>query len=147
MTGASIAFALLASVGPAPALTIAQVSVRERIIIRVPKLPPRALRAANGRIVPPKPIAWKESKGPRCLALRSLAGAAIASPSSVDLVLRGGARYRAKLERGCPALDFYRGFYLKPNRDGQVCADRDMLHDRSGNQCEVAVFRTLSAAK
>lgn len=126
---------------------MAQVTVRERVVIRVPTLAPRPSRVSKGGVLPPRAIAWKESKGPRCLQLKSLAGAAITSRASVDLVLRGGARYRAKLERGCPALDFYRGFYLKPHRDGRVCADRDTLHDRSGNQCEVTVFRTLVPAR
>jgi len=47
----------------------------------------------------------------------------------------------------CPALDFYSGFYLRPSADGQVCADRDTVHARSGGQCGIERFRTLVPRK
>lgn len=114
----------------------AQITIRERVIIRVP----------TRQSAPAKPIKWKEKKAPRCVMLNALAGAAITGEDSVDLILRGGTRLRARLDRDCPALDFYSGFYIKPTRDGRICADRDTIHARSGGQCEINSFKTLVPA-
>lgn len=112
----------------------AQITIRERVIIRVPTRAPAP---------PARPIKWKEKKGPRCIVLGTLAAAAVTKPDSVDLIMRGGTRLRARLDRSCPALDFYSGFYIKPTRDGRICADRDTIHARSGGQCEINTFKTL----
>jgi hypothetical protein len=53
---------------------------------------------------------------------------------------------RAKLERSCPALDYYFGFYIMPAADGQICADRDSIRSRVGGECGIDRFRTLKAA-
>jgi len=93
-----------------------------------------------------RPIVWKEHKGPRCIPLGALGGAAITQPNSVDLVLRGGDRVRALLERGCSAREFfYSGFYLTPTSDGQVCVKRDQFHARIGGDCGITKFRSLRA--
>ncbi len=112
----------------------AQITIRERVIIRVPTRPSAP---------PAKPAKWKEKKAPRCVSLNALAGAAVTANDSVDLILRGGTRLRARLDRNCPALDFYSGFYIKPTRDGRICADRDTIHARSGGQCEINSFKAL----
>ena len=88
---------------------------------------------------------WKESKGPRCIDMAAIAGAAIAAAERVDFVLRGGQRVRAQLDRACPALDFYSGFYLVGAADGRICADRDAIRTRAGGSCEIERFRTLKA--
>ena len=59
------------------------------------------------------------------------------------MVMRGGRVIRARLEKGCPSIDFYSGFYLKPTKDGQLCQDRDTIHSRTGGACEIEKFRTL----
>jgi hypothetical protein len=118
----------------------AQLTVRERIVIRVPRLDPRAGRDAPAQ---PVPIQWKEKKGPKCVPIAALRGAAFGRDDGVDFVLAGNRRVRAKLEDDCPALDFYSGFYLKPTADGQVCADRDSIRSRSGAVCPIDRFRTL----
>jgi len=115
----------------------AQITIRERVIIRVPTRAPAAPEK------PAKPVKWKEKKAPHCIALNALAGAAVTKEDSIDLIMRGGTRLRARLDRNCPALDFYSGFYIKPTRDGRICADRDTIHARSGGQCEISAFRTL----
>jgi hypothetical protein len=142
-----VAYGLLlaaTSVAPAPArpaedaaplVEVTQMTIQQRIIIRVP---------AMSRPAPaPRPIKMKEVKGPKCVPLNQLAGAAIGQNDSVDLFLRGGARLRAKLDDDCPALDYYSGFYINPTADGQVCQRRDMLHTRAGQQCRVERFRML----
>ncbi len=95
-----------------------------------------------------RPIVWKEHKGPKCLKLDQLGGAAITQPDSVDLVLRGGQHMRAQIESSCPARDyFYSGFYLAPTADGQVCVGRDVFHSRIGGDCVITKFRKLVAQK
>jgi hypothetical protein len=69
------------------------------------------------------------------------------SQNSVDLIFRDRSRIRARLERSCPALDYYHGFYLSPTKDGQICADRDTIRSRMGGQCGIDKFRSLHAEK
>ena len=85
--------------------------------------------------------------GRRRLGGRTLAGAALISQNSVDLILRDNRRLRAKLERSCPALDYYYGFYITPNPDGRICADRDVIRSRMGGRCQIERFRLLKADK
>lgn len=133
---------LLASVpGAAPAqresYAVAQ-QVVQQVIVRLPRLSPSAAAVAM-----PPPVEWVEKKGPKCIPLASLAGALVTQPGAIDLVQDGGARVRAQLDRKCPALDFYSGFYIKPTKDGKVCADRDAVRSRAGRQCGIDRFRLL----
>lgn len=146
-----ILFALaapVAAVADAPAVALeeegvqlAQLTIRERIVIRVPMAPPPTIVAR------PQPIRWKESRGPRCIPAQRMAGALISAPNQVDLVLLGGRRVRAKLERACRPLDFYSGFYVRPAADGMICAERDAIRVRSGASCGIDRFRLLQPAK
>ena len=110
-----------------------RVIVRERIIVRVP------VRAIA---VPQTPI-WHEKRGPRCIPADGIAGAAVTRTSDVDFVLKGGRRFRAMLESDCPALDYDSGFYILPTKDRQICAGRDLIHARSGGECEIKRFKKL----
>lgn len=121
--------------GPAP-IAYAQLTVRQQIIVRVPA--PQAPRS------PAPPAEWAEGRGPRCVPSKSIAGATMLGRNSVDLVLRNNSRVRAKLEKSCPALDYYHGFYIQPNGDGMICADRDVIRSRMGGQCEIERFRSLT---
>jgi hypothetical protein len=118
----------------------AQLVMSERIMIRT-------MRVRDP--LPPEPpqTKWKESHGPKCVQVRNIAGAAMISQNSVDLILRDNRRIRARLERSCPALDYYYGFYITPNPDGQVCADRDVIRSRMGGACQIDKFRRLKLAK
>ncbi len=123
-----------------PTATITQMTIHERIIIRMP--------IARGRPVDQaSPIVWKEKHGPKCIGIAELGGALIAGPSAVDLVLTGGKRVRARLDGDCQPLDFYGGFYIKPGVDGQVCADRDSIRVRSGARCRIDDFKRLVAKR
>ena len=117
----------------------AQMMIREQIIVRVPT---RMRKAAP----PSSQIEWLESKGPKCVPAKSIAGASLLGQDSVDLILRNNSRIRAKLESSCPALDYYYGFYISPNADGKICANRDAIRSRMGGQCEIQRFRTLRPA-
>ena len=117
---------------------VAQLSIHQRIVIRIPATP-------GARAIPVPPTRWKEKHGPKCVAVRSLAGAIVNDDDEVDLILQGGARVRAHLDDDCPALRYYSGFYLKPQSDGQVCAKRDDIRSRSGGACRISSFRALVA--
>lgn len=124
-----------------PEVRYAQMSVRERIVIRIPRLsaPSRRHREA--------PIEWDEKKAPKCVPANVLASAIISPDGDVDLIATDGRRLRAKLDDDCPTLNFYSGFYVKRSKDGMVCARRDALRSRSGGLCEIARFRTLVEKK
>lgn len=130
--------------GAPPSLTgtrLAQVRIQQHIVIRIPR--PDAVRRVSAPAAALPPIAWVEKGADKCIELTRLAGAAITKPDSVDLVLAGGRRIRAKLGKECPALDFYSGFYVKPTKDGMVCAKRDTFRSRAGGECQIKQFRAL----
>ena len=89
-------------------------------------------------------IEWRESRGPRCVAARQILGATRISQNSFDLLLRDRSRLRARLERRCPALDYYYGFYVNMTPDGRICADRDAIRSRAGGECGIEAFRALT---
>ena len=124
-----------------------QMVIEERIIIRVPAQR-SPLSNFNASPAPPArvretPIEWKEKKAPKCVAMRNIAGMQAARRDSIDLITRQNQRLRAQLNRGCRALDFYAGFYMKGNDDGQLCEGRDEIHARTGARCEVEKFRLM----
>lgn len=122
----------------------AQVSIHQRIIIRTPRRARRIMRERARRDPLERPV-WSERKAPRCVPLASLTGVAVSHGGDVDMMMVDGRRLRAKLDRDCPALNFYAGFYLEPNRDGLICGGRDVLRARSGAACPIARFRRLEA--
>ncbi|HWW64055.1 MAG TPA: hypothetical protein VNZ43_04805 [Sphingomonadaceae bacterium] len=128
---------LAASAAPvpreAPPLAYAQLTIRQSIIIRVPT---RAIR-------PSRPIEYREQKAAKCQPMADIAGAAVVKPDNIDIIYRGGLRLRAELEDACPALDYYGGFYIRPTRDGQICAGRDVIRSRAGGECRIRRFRKL----
>lgn len=133
-----ILVALAALLSGAPARP-SSVTVIQSVIVRVPA------RRPDPRT--PPAIVYRERRGPRCIAAADIAAAAVTSPASVDFGLRGGVRVRAQLEDECPALDYYGGFYVTPQPDGRICADRDAIRTRSGGECGIDRFRTLVPAK
>lgn len=127
-----------ASGGPAPMLhdaEFAQLTIRQRVVVRVPLAPVPT--------TPQMPVRWVETKGPKCVSLNNLAGFVVRGPQVVDLFLRDGARVRTRLEKHCAGVDLGYGFYVKPTSDGQLCRDRDTVHARTGGQCEVKRFSSL----
>ncbi|MEK7343570.1 MAG: hypothetical protein AABZ73_07085 [Pseudomonadota bacterium] len=119
---------------------LAQLTIQQRVIIRVPTV--RKGRAPV-RIDPEARDDWREKKGPRCVALRSIRAAGVVVENGVDLILADNHRYRARLERGCDSLGFYSGFYVEPHEDGSLCSGRDELQARSGLSCAIDSFRRL----
>jgi hypothetical protein len=114
----------------------AQLMIQQRVVVRVPLAPVR-------EAAPQMQMRWVEKKGPKCVGLGSLSGFVVRGPQVVDLFMRGGARVRTRLEKQCTGVDLGYGFYVKPNADGRICADRDTLHARTGGKCEVERFTSL----
>jgi hypothetical protein len=138
---AGAALLLLAAGGAAPPRPAqapppgyGRVIVREQIVVRITRGSSAAVAEAGE---------WKERKGPKCLPAHALVGAAVTGPQSVDFLMRDGGRVRARFEADCPALGYYYGFYISPNPDGQVCAERDAIRSRIGGQCDIHRFRSL----
>ena len=132
---AAAAVAVPGDGGQGPDIVLAQLMFRQRTIVRIQTVAPQA---ATARITE-----WRERKGPKCIAMGSIGGAAVVAEDSVDLLIRGGERIRARFEDDCPNLDYYAGFYVRPGTDGQVCADRDSIRVRSGGECRIERFRRL----
>lgn len=125
---------------------LAQMTIEQRVIIRVPMhrpMPPRPMnrRGADEAL---SPMGWVEHDGPRCVKIKRLVGAAITSRRGVDLMLRGDHRLRARLGRGCRTADLYSGFYIQPSEDGALCSGRDRVLARSGAECEITELLRLS---
>lgn len=113
--------------------SVTRLVVQDEVILRVPVQPYPLL---------PR-IEWKEHKGPKCIPAASIQRALMSSPQQIDFVLGGGReRFRAELDEDCPALDFYRGFYLQPE-DERVCAGRDAIFSRMGGNCTIERFKKL----
>jgi hypothetical protein len=94
-------------------------------------------------VQPQQMVTWSEKKGPKCVMMGDLVGAAISAPDSIDLMIDDGSRIRARLDDDCPPLDYYSSYYLKPTPDGMVCADRDAIRSRSGGSCPIEEFKRL----
>lgn len=122
-------------------LEIAQIQIEQHTVVRIRPMPMQPAQRPALR------VRWEEKKGPPCIQRAAVAGAMVSSPDSIDLVLRGGSRMRAKLARSCPSIDFYSGFYVKPSKDGKICEDRDLIHSRTGGECGIEKFRTLVPGK
>lgn len=116
----------------------AQLTIHERVVVRVQKMAP---------VSAPKPVQWREKKGPKCVTPGDLAGVLISPGNNLDMVMFGGKWLRAKLDGQCRTLNFYSGIYLKPGGDGRLCAGRDMVRARSGAGCMVSAFRMLEAKR
>jgi len=134
---ALLLFALDWQEAPPPRRRVGTMTMRQQIIIRVPRGALRVAPAGNSL------IRWRESAGPRCVAADRIVGAGLLGQNSVDLILRDSTRLRAQLENRCPALDYYRGFYVNATEDGRICADRDSIRSRAGGECQIERFRVL----
>lgn len=124
-----------------------QVVIEQQLIIRVPARRSSLNNFAASPEAAPRereaPVVWKEKKAPKCVAMRNILGMQAVQRDSIDLITRQNERLRARLSRGCRALDFYAGFYMKENKDGRLCEDRDEIHARTGAKCEIEKFRLM----
>jgi len=110
---------------------VRRVIIRDEVILKIPVRPRSRQR-----------LEWTEKKGPRCVPADRIAGALLSGPSSIDFILRDRRRIRAVMDDECPALDFYKGFYLHPD-DERICAKRETIRNRVGATCRIERFRLL----
>jgi hypothetical protein len=112
--------------------SVTRLIIQDEVVLRVP--------------VQPHPlfpdIEWIEKKGPRCIPAAAIRRALLSGSEQVDFILANHARIRAQFDEGCPALDFYGGFYLQP-QDERLCAGRDAVHSRMGGTCAIERFKQL----
>ena len=144
-TGAAVLLLLLSAgaeqAPPRPRADGTLVVRHRQIIVRVPSGIQQVAPAGASL------IKWREGRGPDCISATRLMGATLLRQNSVDLILRDNSRVRARLQRRCPALDYYRGFYINATEDGRICADRDSIHSRAGGECQIDSFRALTAER
>lgn len=122
----------LATVQPAAVQTVTRLVIQDEVILRIP-VEPRPMGPG---------IQWMERKGPKCIPAGAIRGALLSGPEQVDFIMINRARVRAQFDEDCPALDFYRGFYVQP-KDEQLCAGRDAVHSRIGGSCTIERFKSL----
>jgi hypothetical protein len=116
-----------------------QVRAEQRVIIRLPsRQTPGAPR--NGRT---NSVKYEEKKIGKCILMDRLVASRPGPKESLELATRDGALIRAYLGDGCLAREFYAGAYVERSADGKLCIDRDILHARTGAQCEIDKFRVL----
>lgn len=95
------------------------------------------------------PDLWKEgrARSGACIDAATIAGAEVIDPRTIDLVLRGGKRWRLKLQNSCSQVTYYGGFYYRQARSGMICAGKDRIIGRAGGECTVRAIVPLTAKK
>lgn len=130
--------------------TARQVRIEERVIIRIaPSSPASSQRMLS--LLPRRPAArttfQEEKLDERCIPVAAIAGVRPAEQNRLLLFMRDRRILTAALERACSAEDFYSGFYVERQEDGQLCSRRDRLQSRSGASCRVAQLNRLVAVR
>lgn len=110
---------------------VRRVIIRDQLILKVPVQPQQSSRAG-----------YRLREGPRCVPADAIGGAMLAGKRNIDFVLIDRRRVRVEMDRDCPSLDFYGGFYLQPE-DHLICAGRDSIRTRMGGNCQIAKFQMI----
>lgn len=120
-----------------------QVRIESRVIVRIS---PQPSAARNGFIadlprqaLPPRVI---ERPIGQCIAASRIVGVSDRGNRLV-FYMRDRSMISARLEKGCSPRDFYLGFYMEQNDDGQLCSGRDRLMSRAGAKCQVSQLNRL----
>ena len=77
------------------------------------------------------------SKPGTCIDPDRIAGAVVVNPRTVELIMKGGKRWRLMLANACPQMSYYGGFYYQQEQAGKFCAGRDRIMGRAGGECRV----------
>jgi hypothetical protein len=125
-------FGLFAAQPTTVGQSVTRLIIQDEVILRVP---------VQARPLFPD-IEWVEKKGPKCVPIAAIRRALLSGSEQVDFILDNHAHIRAQFDEGCPALDFYGGFYLQP-QDDRLCARRDAIHSRIGGSCTIERFKQL----
>lgn len=125
-----------------------QVRIEQRVIIRIaPSSPAVRERMMAGLPRRSSETKFQEKKLDGCIAVDSIAGVAPAEQNRLLLFMRDRRILTAALERACNPEDYYSGFYVERNEDGQICARRDRLQSRAGASCRVSQLNRLVAVR
>ncbi|MFM7377414.1 MAG: hypothetical protein ACKO1O_04675 [Erythrobacter sp.] len=121
-----------------------QVRIEQRVVIRIAPAA-GAVRQSLNADLPPRaaPSRFEERGKEKCLGLGTIAGVQTGSGNRLVLYLRDRKMISVGLEKACRARDFYAGFYVERNKDGQLCVSRDKLQSRTGAHCEIETMRQL----
>lgn len=131
--------------GPHPVqpMDAEQVRIEQRVTIRVsPRPAPMPLdvmtldRDIRNRSEP----RYVERKMGKCIPVSAIAGVQPLSSNRLLLMLQDRRMVSVQLEKGCQGREFYSGFIVARNADGQICQGRDPLLSRSGASCQVRGF-------
>jgi hypothetical protein len=124
-----------------------QLRIEQRVIIRVPRDSSVTISRMQMGKASSRGIAYKEKKVGKCLMMDRFIASRPGSGSkeNLELITRSGDLIRVYLGDGCLAREFYAGAYMERAEDGKLCADRDMIHARTGAKCDIDKFRLLVA--
>lgn len=137
-----------AAINPLSALrqstVLRQVRIEQRLVVRISPQPGPQRQNLTAE-VPQRPSApqFEERGKEKCVPLADIAGVQTGSGNRLVLFLRDRRMISVNLEKSCRARDFYAGFYVEKNKDGQLCVERDKLQSRTGAQCQVETMRQL----
>lgn len=129
-------------------LELGQVRIEQRMIIRISPGTgvAREQMLAELRRRGSETRTYHEEKLDGCIAVANIAGMEPApAQNRLLLFMRDRRVLSAALERACNARDYYSGFYVERNEDGQLCANRELLQSRAGASCKVAQLSRLVA--
>ena len=123
-----------------------QVRIEQHFSIRItpgsPQVPTDMLVELQQEEVPPR---FVERKRGKCLPAGSIAAVDSAQGNRLLLFLRDSRIFTGTLDKSCNARDFYSGFYVERNADGQICVNRERLQARTGASCKLKALRELVA--
>lgn len=123
-----------------------QVRIRQEIMIRVsPRRESSREMIADWRQAIPR--SYEQRDIGKCVAARKLVAVQTVSSRDLVLYLSDNRMIRAQLRKSCNARDFYLGFYMETNKDGELCAGRDTLRARNGATCKIGAIRQLVPAE
>ncbi|MEM7779211.1 MAG: hypothetical protein AAF697_02330 [Pseudomonadota bacterium] len=127
-----------------------QVRIEQRMTIRIS--PRRNTNNNRNELLAELPAnglrtTFEEREMSRCVPVAGIAAVQTGQGNRLLLFLRDERIVTINLERACRARDFYSGFYVERNEDGQLCVARDLLQSRSGVKCEIERMRQLVAVE
>ncbi|MBS1239595.1 MAG: hypothetical protein H6R45_301 [Proteobacteria bacterium] len=127
----------------------AQVRIEQSVTIRITPRAPRSEADLLAQL--PKGARAsahiEERKIGSCLYADGIVGVQTGQDNNLLFFMRDRRIISVALEKACSARDFYSGFYIERQNDGQLCAKRDKIHSRAGAKCELKQFRQLVAVR
>ncbi len=119
--------------------TLGQVTIRQRVIIRISPSSPDA----RERMMASLPrrgdqSAFEEVDHADCVDVEDIVGVQPTQDNRLLFLMRDRQVLAATLDRSCTARAFYSGFYVERSEDGRLCIARDQLQSRAGVSCQVA---------